>query len=261
VVVVLPPPVPPVPGVLHMPIVLVVELHTSPDGQPLPSMPRHPGPHVMFVPQTTPLIGPPQFASLVHCTHMPMVLSVEVQVCAGIVGQPLPPVPRQPDSHIAVVVLQTRPLFDPPQSESFEQPGPQAPVTVLQMGPDGSPVQSASVMHLPQVPAAAPEVKQWGVALSGQGAIAVEPWSPSQGTQVEVVTSQTGVEPMHAEVFVAVHWTQVFVVGLQVCVVPEHWLSIRQATQTPVFGPAVPQRVDRHTTSPFALVQGPSPSA
>jgi hypothetical protein len=261
-VVVVPPPVPPVPGVLHMPIVSVVELHTSPDGQPLPNiMPRQPGSHIMVGPQTWPLIEPPQFASMVHCTHVPIVLSVEVQVSAGIVGQPLPPMPRQPGSHVDVVVLQTWPLFDPPQSESVEQPGAQAPVVVLQMGPVGSPVQSVSVMHLPQVPAAAPEVKQWGVALSAQGAVAEEPWSPSQGTQVDVVASQTGVDPMHAEAFEAVHWTQVFVVALQVGVVPEHWLSIRQATQTPMFGPVVAQRVDRHTVPPFAPVQGPSPSA
>ena len=255
-----------------MPTVSVVELHTSPDGQPLPNiLPRQPGSHIMVGPQTWPLIEPPQFASPLgsardgmHCTHMPIVLSLEVQVQRRHRGvQPLPPpVPRQPGSQVDVVVLQTWPLFDPPQSESVEQPGAQTPVVVLQMGPDGSPVQSVSVMHLPQVPAAAPVGEAVGRGAVGAGGPSrMEPWSPSQGTQVDIVTSQTGVEPMHAEAFEAVHWTQVFVVALQVGVVPEHWLSIRQATQTPMFGPAVAQKVDRHTVSPFALVQGPSPSA
>jgi hypothetical protein len=200
----LPPvPAPPVPP-LHVPIMLVVDEHICVVGQPLPSMPRQPASHVpVEASHTWPLVVSPQFASETHCTHMPTALVVEVQVSAE--GQPLPPVPRQPGPQSWVVVSQTWPLIEPPHSESSVQPGPQAPVVVLQINPAGSPVQSAFVAHMPQVPAVAPVVKQCGALLAAQGSVAVEPRSPLQGTQVELVVSHTGVAPVHAAVFVALH--------------------------------------------------------
>jgi hypothetical protein len=203
------------------------------------------------------LEAPPEPA--VPLLHMPMALVVELHTSP--VGQPLPAVPRQPGSQSWVAVLQTCPLIEPPQSESCEQPGPQVPVGVLQMGPPGSVAQSALLAHLPQLPMVGPAVKQCGAPACVQGSLVVTPRSPSQGTQVELVASQTGVPAVHAALFVAVHWTQVFVVALHAGLAPEHWPSITQATQTPWFGPCVAQRVDRHTTSPFAAVQGPSPLA
>jgi hypothetical protein len=155
----------------------------------------------------------------------------------------------------------TCPLIEPPQSESCVQPGPHTPVVMLQMGPAGSVVQSELVSHLPQLPMVGPLVKQCGALCWAQGSLVVAPRSPSQGTQVELVASHTGVPAVHALVFVALHWTQVFVVVLQAGLAPEHWLSMMHATQRPWFEPLVAQTVDRHTTSPFDPVQGPSPLA
>jgi hypothetical protein len=251
-----PAPLPPVPPV-HVPMVLLIEEQVCPDGQPLPGLAWQPGSHIpVVVSQTWPLVVSPQFASVMHCTHMPMALVVEVQVSAGVVGQPLPPVPRQPGSQVWVVVLQTWPLVETPQSESCEQPGPQAPVVVLQMSPAGSPAQSALVMHLPQVPAASPLVKQCGVLLSAHGSVAVEPRSPLQGTQVELVASQIDVVPRHAEAFEAVHWTQVFAAP-QAGLAPLQALSVRQATQSFAFWPEVAQRPLMQTRAPAAMVQVP----
>ncbi len=50
-------------------------------------------------------------------------------------------------------------------------------------------------------------------------------------TQVLVAVSQAVMPDMHAEVFAAVHWTQVWVVVLQAGVAPEQLVSVVQATQ------------------------------
>lgn len=57
----------------------------------------------------------------VPVTHWPMLESVDVQ--ASSMGHPLPPSPRQPGTHVWVLVVsQTIPLSCAPQSESLKQP-------------------------------------------------------------------------------------------------------------------------------------------
>jgi hypothetical protein len=71
---VVPPPLPPVPLGEQVPMVLVIELHIMPVGQPLPPMPRQPGWHMSEALQTWPLIGPPQSESCVQATQVLVVV-------------------------------------------------------------------------------------------------------------------------------------------------------------------------------------------
>jgi len=61
--------------IMHMPGALVVELHVSPVGQPLPFMPRQPAWHMpVVVLQITPLTVSPQSLSAVQAPRMVMTL-------------------------------------------------------------------------------------------------------------------------------------------------------------------------------------------
>src|SRR5438105_1179651 len=83
-------------------------------------MPRQPSMHMLLLPsQTLALVGPPQSASLMHGTHMPMVASAEVQ--GSPTWQPLPFIPRQPGTQVWVDVSQTVALVGPPQLASVMQ--------------------------------------------------------------------------------------------------------------------------------------------
>jgi hypothetical protein len=100
---------------VHAPIVPSSELHVWSAGQPLPPEPRHPGWHVPAL-QTWPDVAVPQFASVWHCTHLPIVVFVDVQSMPA--GQPLPPDPRQPAPHVFARSSQTFPLVVVPHAAS-----------------------------------------------------------------------------------------------------------------------------------------------
>src|SRR5690606_15267984 len=112
----------------------------------------------------------------------PIAFVVEVQ--RSCVGQPLPPVPRQPARQTLFVSSQTRPELGPPQSASVSHPhcpfGRQAPPA-----PSGSQLVVFVGVHSPQV--------FWGV----------QTWLPGQSpsvvhcTQLLVVGSHTGVGSAH----------------------------------------------------------------
>jgi hypothetical protein len=144
------------------------------------------------------------------------------------------------------------------QSASVWQAVPQAPLVGSQIGPPAWPVQSALVLHLPQLPALEPVPTQNGAEVP-QAALADEPESPLQATQVSLVESQTGVLPVQAVALVAEHCTQVLVVASQAGVGLEQSASVLHASHLPLFGPVVAQWVERHTVAPFIAVQLPSP--
>jgi hypothetical protein len=100
----------------HEPIVPSCELHVWAAGQPLPPEPRQPAWQTPAL-QTWPEVAAPQSPSPRHCTHLPIVAFVDVHSMP--VGQPLPPVPRQPDPHVFTMSSQTLPLVAVPHAASF----------------------------------------------------------------------------------------------------------------------------------------------
>lgn len=144
------------------------------------------------------------------------------------------------------------------QSASARQAVPQAPVATSQIDPPAWPAQSALAAHLAQTPSLLPVRLQYGVAL-GQAWLADPPWSPLQATQVSLCVLQSGVLPVHAVVFVAVHWTQAPEAGSHAGVAPWHDVSARHAWHLPAFAPVIAHKVERQTVLPFAPVHGPSP--
>jgi hypothetical protein len=181
---------------------------------------------------------------------------VQAATLAGIVGSDCPffsfashvPEPPGAASHHC----------DERHSESVWQWAVQRPLVVSQTVPS-CPLQSAFSVHLPHVPARDPVRKQKGALIDPQGSAAVLPKSPSQKTQVEDVTSQTGrALPQSVEL---THWTHALVFVSQVGVAPEHCELTRQATQSPWFDPAIAQIVERQSVAPSAAVHGPSPFA
>lgn len=77
------------------PMDAVLEVQTTPAGQPLPPVPRHPSTQALVaVSHTLPLVDPPQSLSRTHWTQLPMAAVLEVHTV--LTGQLLPSVPRHP---------------------------------------------------------------------------------------------------------------------------------------------------------------------
>jgi hypothetical protein len=136
------------------------------------------------------------------------------------VGQPLPPVPRQPVVHTPSEPSHTRPLWGPPQSLSVLQP--QMPV-VRQTGRLAEHCEVLVGEHWLQTPFD----RQAGSAPLQS----VSLWQVPR--QVPVATLQIEVSPVHWAWLVAEHWLQE-PSGWQAGVVPPHSASRVQPRQTPM---------------------------
>jgi hypothetical protein len=113
-------------------------------------------------------------------------------------------------------------------------------------------VHIVSVVHIVQVPVPS----QYGSA-DGHALVAVVPLSPLHPTHV-LVALQKAVVPVHAVVFVAVHWTHVFVVVSHAGVGAAQFVSVAHASHLPELGPDVTQTPPMHW---FVVAQVPSPSS
>ena len=121
------------------------------------------------------------------------------------VGQPLRGAGPQPGTQKPPGPLQIRPESEAPQDRSSDAPAqPQMPRSATQTGLTPPHRVAFVPVHSVQAPRSGPE--RWQAGRSGSAQLGAP--SLVQATQVRVVGEQTGVTPLH-------------------------WLSVRQATQTP----------------------------
>jgi hypothetical protein len=156
----------------HMPGMLFIELHVSPDGQPLPPLPRQPGWQVCeFGSQMRAELAPPQSASVAqphvsferHAAPVPDAL----QFCVWFVVH---------WTHVSVVESQTLPLGQSGSLRHCTQPCGWVMVLHTAFGGEQSVLLlQGSAMHVPTVPSIL--VQYWPV-----GQLVVPPMPPSAPT-------------------------------------------------------------------------------
>jgi hypothetical protein len=172
------------PPPLHAPVPV---LHVCPLGQSFG--PVH-GPHVFVVVLQTGVVGVVQSLFVLHATHDPEFVP-EVAHTWPFVQSPLPVQAR----HVLLPVSQIG--FGAAQSVPVKQPT-HVKLVVSQMGV--VPVHAALLFpsHWTQLPVFVPVISQTGFDVPVQSL-------DTQARQVSFVASQTGVPPMHAAEFDAVH--------------------------------------------------------
>ncbi len=105
----------------QVPTAEVVEEHSSPDGQPLPPVPRHPCTQALAS-HTKPLLAPPQSASVEHLPlHLPPEQTADLHSLANVQGlsSTLPQVPFSQTLERHTVAAAHGPLFCNPHASSM----------------------------------------------------------------------------------------------------------------------------------------------